>query len=234
LACGSRIELLNQEQLQEFIKDGSSNSFIGTDYSFSLTNLGNNSIGWILLFSQPTAGYQAERFIMPQRRKELGLSMGSFHTGGHVGDVSGGEAMDWKVPDDQPQTQSIHPVVPMIAFDQLSTENLNGTESRDLGLFLVQEMSVPFQCTSIIAQSDPRFTSAMDNQELYGDYFPKSYSSPKFHPGRVLLLGDAGHTLATSVIGNHGMTLALLDVVCVVELIGKLGGGKSKDADFSF
>lgn len=49
---------------------------------------------------------------------------------------------------------------------------------------------------------------------------PKSYISPNFHPGRVILIGDAAHPIVNGVHGSVGASLAIADSVVLAKLLG--------------
>lgn len=72
------------------------------------------------------------------------------------------------------------------------------------------------------------------NKDLLGQHPFKSYTSPKFHPGRIVLVGDAAHCLAVGPIGNCGVAVTLHDVVVLAAVIqeglrGVVGGTDGMD-----
>lgn len=74
------------------------------------------------------------------------------------------------------------------------------------------------QIVPLILASEPSNLFTRDNVDL-NDSPPSSFTSPKFHPGRVILIGDAAHTIATAPHGSVGASLALCDSVVLAELI---------------
>lgn len=159
--------------------------------------------------------------------------------------VSGGSASEWIVPSDSAmqsqeslsQSQEnvtstpvssttknvqgpVKSALPPVAFNLLGSENLPGIDARDLAIQLASDNNLPMRLLSIIANSDTNDTSANDNLDLYGEYPLKSYTSPKFHPGRVMLVGDAGHTLCVGAHGSHGASISINDSVLLAKLIG--------------
>ncbi|KAJ3368940.1 hypothetical protein HDU91_000201 [Kappamyces sp. JEL0680] len=112
--------------------------------------------------------------------------------------------------------------LPPVAFvDSFGSDNLSGDEARDLALYLsATTLNMPNEALSIMACTTANLTAAHDNKDLYGENGFKSYTSPNFHPGRVILVGDAAHTVATAPHGSHGGSLALCDVVVLAKLVG--------------
>ena len=109
----------------------------------------------------------------------------------------------------------------------LSTSDLNGYEARDLALHLLSQVSssqtgspIPSFLFSIISQTDTFTTVAFDNVDLHGENVPSAYTSPKFHPGRVILVGDAAHAMTEDVHGSHSLGFCLADAVVLSKLIG--------------
>lgn len=219
------------------VSEGMARSWVGGECAVGVVNMGDK-VSWRLLHSQARPGLLAERFVMPKRRKELGFNLGSIQNihkpglAGHEKMVSGGSAGEWQIPGSEtstpresevaPPALQVIPEIPSVAFDaQILSENLSGEESRDLALSLLPPL--PSFITTIIKSTDPLQTYCMDNMDLFGDHPLTSFSTPNFFPGRVILLGDASHTLAVSVVGNHGITLALHDVVTLSDLISTHG-----------
>ena len=115
----------------------------------------------------------------------------------------------------------------LLANSSFGSSDLNGKEARDLALHLLSQASpsslgaLPSALFSIISQSDTSTTVAFDNCDLHGENLPTgSYTSPKFHPGRVLLVGDAAHAMAEGPHGSHASSLCLADAVVLSKLIG--------------
>jgi 2-polyprenyl-6-methoxyphenol hydroxylase-like FAD-dependent oxidoreductase len=128
---------------------------------------------------------------------------------------------------EQPSTEKLQAKVPSVpaflppaAFAAVGTRNLNGREARDFALLIADQAKFAKSLLSIIASTDVYETHAYDNEDLYGENFLKSFTSAQFHPGRVVLLGDAAHTVATAAHGSHGISLALQDVITLAKLVG--------------
>ncbi|OAJ38216.1 hypothetical protein BDEG_22167 [Batrachochytrium dendrobatidis JEL423] len=100
------------------------------------------------------------------------------------------------------------------------TAFVSGEESRGLALHLLMKRStLPSEASVLVARTDTGFIAAFDNMDM-GEATPYSYSSPNFHPGRVLLIGDAAHGVATAAHGSVGASLAIADAVVLCKLIG--------------
>jgi 2-polyprenyl-6-methoxyphenol hydroxylase-like FAD-dependent oxidoreductase len=115
---------------------------------------------------------------------------------------------------------SIPTFLPPAAFATVGTANLNGNEARDLALFIADRSKFARPLLSIIASTDVCETHATDSTDLFGETYLKSCTSPQFHPGRVILLGDAAHAVATAAHGSNGISLALQDVLTLSKLYG--------------
>ncbi|KAJ3154934.1 hypothetical protein HDU86_004453 [Geranomyces michiganensis] len=101
------------------------------------------------------------------------------------------------------------------------TTHLSGVQARDLALCLAaRHASIPSTALGLIALADPDQTHAMDILDM-ADQYPETYTSPKFHPGRVILIGDAAHPVATNATGSLGGSLAISDAALLAKLIGK-------------
>ncbi|KAI8590171.1 hypothetical protein BDZ88DRAFT_415782 [Geranomyces variabilis] len=101
------------------------------------------------------------------------------------------------------------------------TTHLSGVQARDLALCLAaRHPSIPATALGLIALADPDQTHAMDILDM-ADQYPETYTSPKFHPGRVILIGDAAHPVATNATGSLGGSLAISDAALLAKLIGK-------------
>ncbi|KAI9100537.1 hypothetical protein DFS34DRAFT_578667, partial [Phlyctochytrium arcticum] len=108
-----------------------------------------------------------------------------------------------------------------VAASSNSVTHLSGSDARALALNLAsRHPALPTPVYSIIARSDPQFTNAEDVLDLAQEY-PESYTSPNFHPGRVVLVGDAAHPVATNANGSVGGGLCLTDSVLLAKLIAK-------------
>jgi 2-polyprenyl-6-methoxyphenol hydroxylase-like FAD-dependent oxidoreductase len=118
-------------------------------------------------------------------------------------------------------------------------EPLNGTEIRTLALRLSQDLPLPHPCHAIIARTDPLLTSIQDIEDLADEplesfsFTPPntntannnatntSTSVPSKPIGRVILIGDAGHPIATTATGNTGAGLAMTDAALLAKLLAK-------------
>ncbi|KAI8923362.1 hypothetical protein BC831DRAFT_429061 [Entophlyctis helioformis] len=97
---------------------------------------------------------------------------------------------------------------------------LNGEESRHVALSYINRMTAfPPEAAVIIARTDANFTASFDNYDL-GEVQPDSYTSPNYHPGRVVLIGDAAHAVATAAHGSLGASLAIADAIVLAKLLG--------------
>lgn len=144
-------------------------------------------------------------------------------------------------PDSQPQidsTSSFHPgsqaLPPMpeenpnyhsrnSLLDKFGTDNLTGQEARDLALHLTSQVpTLPPQVIALISQCKSNNTVAYDNSDICGsDHYLKSYTSLTFHPGRVMVVGDAAHPMATTPHSSHTISTSLCDVVVLAKLVAK-------------
>jgi len=68
--------------------------------------------------------------------------------------------------------------------------------------------------------TDPEMTYIQDVFDV-GTTPPPTHTSPNFHPGRVVLIGDAAHAMATNAQGYLGAGLAITDAGLLAKLIGK-------------
>nr|KAJ3419161.1 hypothetical protein HK105_007325 [Polyrhizophydium stewartii] len=99
--------------------------------------------------------------------------------------------------------------------------HMSGEESRELALRLLgQSAGMPPEALVLVARTDAGFTAAFDNMDL-GDKQPESYTSPNFHPGRVVLVGDAAHGVALGAHGSVGGSLAIADAVVLAKLLAQ-------------
>ncbi|KAJ3083492.1 hypothetical protein HK102_001050 [Quaeritorhiza haematococci] len=98
---------------------------------------------------------------------------------------------------------------------------LTGADARTLALRLCMPLPLPHPiCHSIIARTDPNLTFAHDAFDLAEEH-PPSYTSRNYHPGRVMLIGDAAHAITPNAHGSLGAGLALTDAATLAKLIGK-------------
>ncbi|KAJ3043027.1 hypothetical protein HDV00_005934 [Rhizophlyctis rosea] len=99
-------------------------------------------------------------------------------------------------------------------------ETLHGSDARTLALRLAQNLPLPNEAYAVIARTDPAMTvveDVMDN----GHQALDTYTSPNFHPGRVMLIGDAAHPITPQAHGCIGGGLAITDAALLAKLIGK-------------
>ncbi|KND03219.1 uncharacterized protein SPPG_02275 [Spizellomyces punctatus DAOM BR117] len=98
---------------------------------------------------------------------------------------------------------------------------LSHIRAQGLALSLVsRHPSLPTTVLSLIAHSDAGSIYAQDILDLAQEY-PESTTSPNFHPGRVILIGDAAHPVATNANGSVGGGLAITDAALLAKLIAK-------------
>jgi hypothetical protein len=112
----------------------------------------------------------------------------------------------------------VHPFPTDIALAQLGSENLDGEECKDMAQLVISNGGFPQILSSLISNSNVNECFALDNVDTYGEEYLESYTSPRFHPGRLMLLGDAAYTLAASVHGNHGISVGLNDAITFAKL----------------
>ncbi len=96
---------------------------------------------------------------------------------------------------------------------------LNQRQILDLALFLLsKDKRLPYKLSRAIAGSEMGSLSIRDNVDLVEE--PPLYTSPYFHPGRVILIGDAAHTNSINVHGSQGASLAVADAITLAKLLG--------------
>ncbi|KAJ3310290.1 hypothetical protein HDV04_005135 [Boothiomyces sp. JEL0838] len=236
------IEKLDREQLLAFCPDGTCSTWVDQSFSFGVTNIGNDMLGWNLILAQKYPGQHANDFTMPQRRKEIG-SLASINLLAPpqqelVRSRSGGSAEDWILPSEsqrgslnsvekpvafKPNMEFIPPptILPEIAFMPVGSESLTGPQSIELAIKLANDcVGIPHPALSLIASADIHLTACVDNTDLLSEPALKSLTSPQFHPGRVILVGDAAHGQATSAHGSHGASFGIWDSITLAKLIG--------------
>ncbi|KAI9208431.1 uncharacterized protein BJ171DRAFT_577534 [Polychytrium aggregatum] len=98
--------------------------------------------------------------------------------------------------------------------------NLTALETRTLALRLTQPLELPHPVRAIIARSDPSSVVVEDVMDM-ADELSESYAGPQGHAGRIVLIGDAAHAIATNAQGSLGASLAISDAVFVAKLIAK-------------
>ncbi|KAI8818223.1 uncharacterized protein EV422DRAFT_194606 [Fimicolochytrium jonesii] len=73
------------------------------------------------------------------------------------------------------------------------TTHMSGRNAKELAASLAaRHASIPTTFLALIDRADPSLTHAMDILDLADEYM-KSYTSPNFHPGRIIAIGDAAH-----------------------------------------
>ncbi|KAJ3283966.1 hypothetical protein HK104_010148 [Borealophlyctis nickersoniae] len=97
---------------------------------------------------------------------------------------------------------------------------LVGEDARTLALRLAQNLPLPLEAYSIIARTDASMTKVEDVEDN-GHQALDSYTMPNFHPGRVMLIGDAAHPIATQAHGSVAGGLAITDGALLAKLIAK-------------
>ena len=110
--------------------------------------------------------------------------------------------------------------LPTFPLDMDSHVYLNGTEARDLATYMLSRYpSFPVEASALICHTQPTEVSLWDNIDL-GRVVPESYTSPKYHAGRVILIGDAAHAVAMAAHGNNGASLGICDAAVLAKLLG--------------
>lgn len=133
-----------------------------------------------------------------------------------------------------PRSSSSRPTTPLSHFlDPVSSDQLSGTEIRTLALRLCMPLPLPHPSHAIMARADPELITVHDVYDLADEKFPLSFSSPNSHPGRIMLIGDAAHPVATNAHGSVGAGLAIGDAVLLAKLLGwhldDIGGSSSSN-----
>ncbi|RKO85352.1 hypothetical protein BDK51DRAFT_39619 [Blyttiomyces helicus] len=113
-----------------------------------------------------------------------------------------------------------------------TTSALASHDAVDLALRLVEPLPLPPHAHALIARADPLFAAAFDSFDL-ADQIMDSCTAPNFHPGRVILIGDAAHPVATSAHGSLGGGLALTDAALLAKLLAKHLGATVRADDES-
>ncbi|KAJ1550279.1 hypothetical protein HK096_007803, partial [Nowakowskiella sp. JEL0078] len=99
-----------------------------------------------------------------------------------------------------------------------------GADARALALKLLMGLQIPATAQAIVARTDPSFTVALDVMDM-ADRWLDSYTSPTFHPGRIIMIGDAAHPIATNAHnGSVGAALAMADGASLALLFAKYFG----------
>ncbi|KAI8903409.1 hypothetical protein EDD86DRAFT_215307, partial [Gorgonomyces haynaldii] len=241
LSDGTPIQQLNRDQLLRLCPDGTAQSFVGQGISFGLSNLGNGMIGWTLVAHQQKPRAFVEEILVGKARDQIhlasltGNALGS-QTFGIPRQESGGSAEDWVLPPSErssqvspnsqrpsavqePATREQETKPATVVADPNQME-LTKEEIVQLGLALaMKDRTMPKEIFGIIAESDPQTVFIKDNVDL-AEEPPASYITPKFHPGRVILVGDAAHAIATCAHGSVGASLGLCDAVVLGKLFG--------------
>ncbi|KAJ3110622.1 hypothetical protein HDU96_006412 [Phlyctochytrium bullatum] len=96
---------------------------------------------------------------------------------------------------------------------------LNGAEVRTLALRLSMNADLPHPCHAIMARTDPSMTHYQDIEDMSEE--PLETFSHQYQPGRVFLIGDAAHVVATQAHGSVGAGLALTDAALLAKLLTK-------------
>ncbi|KAI8808430.1 hypothetical protein BJ742DRAFT_808608 [Cladochytrium replicatum] len=100
---------------------------------------------------------------------------------------------------------------------------VRGSDARGIALKLITNgvLNVPATVHALIARTDAQSTIAMDVMDM-ADRWLDSYTSPQFHPGRIMMLGDAAHPVATNAHnGSVGAGLAIADGAVLAGLFAK-------------
>lgn len=159
---------------------GGLKSWMGDGIKASLLDVGSQFTSWTLIVPQTEAGQKASELVIPKRRLQMNNTPANTST-----KASSGEGV---------------------------TRDMTGEECRDLALQLLHPFvqTIPALLLETMSQTMPHLTSAHDNTDLHGENVPlQSYTSPNFHPGRVMLVGSAAHPLASTVHSNHATSLSI-------------------------
>ncbi|KAJ3124853.1 hypothetical protein HK098_000841 [Nowakowskiella sp. JEL0407] len=99
-----------------------------------------------------------------------------------------------------------------------------GNDARALALKSIMSLEIPVTAQAIVARTDPEFTIAMDVMDM-ADRWLDSFTSPGYHPGRIVMIGDAAHPIATNAHnGSVGAGLAMADGAALALLFAKYFG----------
>jgi hypothetical protein len=226
---GNSVQYFDKLEFRNYFPQGQITVYFDKGVSFGAIPMGNDMIAWRLLASQTVTGELADSYIMPIRRAALAQDLKSIALAAHHFHGPIGSAEDIKTPDndmesdDEEQYENENNDT-MQENDQdekmnlllSGSESLNGIESRNFALWICEER-FPSSILSLIASTDVKFTHTEDNSDLYDEHYLKSFTCANFHPGRVVILGDAAHALATSSIGSFGLTYAINDAILFAD-----------------
>lgn len=217
---GKPINLLSSTELLTKFPMGQLSVFFDNDVQFGCVHLGNDMLAWRLLAPQTTPGQLADIFMMPIRRSML---ISGYPISFSTQKLARTSADDIIVPNEMKSAASSLDAIDTKQHfdDRTGSESLSGVDSRNMAFWIMEELSFPSHVLSLIGGCDVSQTGCEDNTDLYDENYLKSYTSANFHPGRVVILGDAAQTLATSAIGSYGLTFAINDACLFTKLLSE-------------
>ncbi|TPX50729.1 hypothetical protein SeMB42_g02160 [Synchytrium endobioticum] len=212
LTNGTHITPFAKADADSVFPVGSCTTFIGPRATFGVTSMGNGVYGWNLILAQDQAGRLAETWSQNLRGIRRQDSTNSLLQQEHqplaaVGDGKGVDSKESGEPASQGQQT-----------EQAFEETLNGLEVRDMALHVAASLKLPESAYSVMALTIPELTHVHDVFDV-GSCPPPSYTSPNFHPGRVVLIGDAAHAMATNAQGSLGAGLGITDAGLLAKLV---------------
>lgn len=222
---------LDYTQLTRFCPEGSTSSYVGKGVSIGITNMGNGKLGWTILVAQASPNqYRDEVFANRKARTAPKPDIHSLKQSGTTLRSSPSFKNKGRTQGNIPDNSTSSPV--NLASDNsgnvtdesksIKTEakiELTSVEILEMACAFIEKIAkIPYQVLFILGASDLESLICSENQDLGTD--PPHYVLPNFHPGRVILIGDAAHPLPTSFHGSSGASLAMCDSVVLAKLMG--------------
>jgi hypothetical protein len=185
-------------------------SWVGENVKCGVTSLGNGSLLWNVIASQQ----KPEQHVFNMLAARYGAQPA------HQSDT-------WMIPVSDSSPTSTEPRVVSseeaqtleAQQDQIQeTEELTPEEIAQLASsLLTKETGLPSTLGKLVNASDLESLIIKDNVDL-AEEPPKSYITPNFHPGRIILIGDAAHPCALGPHGSVAASLAIADAVFLAKL----------------
>ncbi|TPX35464.1 hypothetical protein SmJEL517_g02058 [Synchytrium microbalum] len=216
LSTGQPIVPLTPD-IDHVFPDSSCTTYVGPKATFGVTTMGQGKFGWNLVLAQDEVGRIAEdwtQHLRSQRAQDPTYYQQQQQQQQQQFEIKPSDEKS-ELPAFQQQQQQVPPEqgTPFEEF-------LNGLQVRDMALHLASSLGLPESAYTIMALTDPEMTYVQDVFDVGGTP-PPSYTAPKFHPGRIILIGDAAHGMATNAQGSLGAGLALTDAGLLAKLVGK-------------
>lgn len=215
-------EPITESKLKKICPQGRVNTIFGDNVSFGSWTMGNGMVGWNMIVRQPKPRYFVDYFEQLKRNtSKLGGNTNIFEN--KIETDAQSPAWLVSTPKDSANVQK------NVIFNSTVTPTPHTkTLAEDPGTLSKSEiiqMALHFASTefdkdviSLIKATDANSVSITDNSDLV-DQPPECYTAPNFYPGRVILIGDAAHPIATAPHGSVGASLALCDAVVLAKLI---------------